>query len=234
MNAIVAEQLGKRYQIHQSGQSKSVSLKIYAQQIFSMKSASVRDFWALRDLNFSIQEGDVVGLVGPNGSGKTTLLRLLSQVAEPTEGKITIKGRVGALLGANTGFHEDLNSIDNIYLSSAIMGFSKRTVDQSLDKIIEFSELDEFIFEPIRHLSSGMQMKLGLSIIMAILPEIIILDEVVGTLDEAFRRKLNTFIENHILGQRTVIIVNHHQEYIQKNCNVVIELNKGKCIKVSR
>ncbi len=233
METLKIQNLGKKYFVSSQGVG-SVALKQYVQDVFSFKSMDKKEFWGLREVSFNAQEGDVIGLIGPNGSGKTTLLNIISQITEPTEGRIEIRGRVGALLGANTGFHLDLNAIENIYLSSSIMGFSKKEIDSSVEKIIDFAELREFMFEPIKHLSSGMQMKLGLSIVMSILPEVVILDEVVGTLDEKFRSKLSDFISNHILGTRTAIMVNHDIEFIKRNCTMIVELEHGKCKNISK
>jgi ABC-type polysaccharide/polyol phosphate transport system ATPase subunit len=231
MTTIKVENLGKRFFISDRHYG-SVALKEYVQDIFSLNMTVKKEHWGLRNVSFSADEGEVIGLVGPNGSGKTTLLNLISEITEPNEGRIEYKGRLGALLGANTGFHSELNVLDNIYLSSSIMGFTKFEVSPHIEEIIELSELNEFVYEPIKHLSSGMQMKLGLSVVMAVLPEIVILDEVVGTLDESFRNKLSDFITNQILGKRTAIVVNHDKAFIQKNCTTIIELNHGKCTNI--
>ena len=228
MSTIQVENLGKRYFISNRSYG-SMALKEYVQDIFSLKTGSKKEHWGLRNVSFEAQEGEVIGLVGPNGSGKTTLLNLISEITEPTEGRIEYRGRLGALLGANTGFHSELNVVDNVFLSSSIMGFSKSDVSPNIEKIIELAGLNEFVYEPIKHLSSGMQMKLGLAVVMCVLPEIVILDEVVGTLDESFRNKLSDFISDHIIGKRTAIVVNHDKDFIERNCTTIIELEHGKC-----
>lgn len=228
MATIKVENLGKRYFVADRTYG-SVALKEYIQDVFSLNMTAKREHWGLRNVSFTAEEGEVIGLIGPNGSGKTTLLNLISQITEPTEGRIEYRGRLGALLGANTGFHSELNVVDNIFLSSSIMGFSKADVSPNIEKIIDLAGLDEFVYEPIKHLSSGMQMKLGLAVVMAVLPEIVILDEVVGTLDESFRNKLSDFISNEILGKRTAIVVNHDRAFIERNCTTIIELDHGKC-----
>ncbi|MCC7460810.1 MAG: ABC transporter ATP-binding protein [Proteobacteria bacterium] len=228
MATIRVENLGKRYFVSDRSYG-SLALKEYVQDIFSLNMTSKREHWGLRNVSFEAEEGEVIGLVGPNGSGKTTLLNLISQITEPTEGRIEYHGRLGALLGANTGFHSELNVVDNIFLASSIMGFGKSDISSNIEKIIDLAGLEGFVYEPIKHLSSGMQMKLGLSVVMAVVPEIVILDEVVGTLDEAFRRKLSDFIADEILGKRTAIVVNHDKDFIQRNCTTIIELEHGKC-----
>lgn len=228
MSTIKVENLGKRFYIANRNYG-SLGLKEYVQDIFSLNMTSKKEHWGLRNVSFAAEEGEVIGLVGPNGSGKTTLLNLISEITEPTEGRIEYRGRLGALLGANTGFHSELNIVDNIYLSSSIMGFSKSEVSLNIEKIIHLAELENFVYEPIKHLSSGMQMKLGLSVVMAIVPEIVILDEVVGTLDETFRNKLSDFISSQIIGKRTAIVVNHDKTFIERNCTTIIELEHGKC-----
>lgn len=233
MFLIQAKELGKKFLISDEVEH-SVALKGYIPNFMASGPPRKREFWALRNITFDIMEGDIVGLIGHNGCGKTTLLNIISQVTEPTEGYAELRGRVGALLGANTGFHPDLNAVDNIYLSSSIMGFSSSTIDSVLEKIIRFAELEKFAYEPIKRLSSGMQMKLGLSIILILTPEIFILDEVVATLDEEFRKKVYDMISDKILGKRTAIIVNHDHEYIRRTCNIIIELEQGRIKSNSR
>jgi ABC-type polysaccharide/polyol phosphate transport system ATPase subunit len=233
MEAISIQNLGKSYLVSGHGVG-SVSIKEYMQKIIMFKMPKKVEFWGLRNVDLQISEGDVIGLIGHNGSGKTTLLKLLSQVTEPSEGEIRIRGSIGALLGANTGFHEELNSIENIYLSSAIMGFSKKDVDRVVEEIVAFSGLSDFIYEPIKHLSSGMQMKLGLSTVMLLMPDIFILDEVVGKLDVGFRGDIQSFITKKIFGKKTAIIVNHDSDFIKSNCNVIIELENGRCKNINR
>jgi len=231
MKVITTTNLGKKYMVSGHGIG---SIKEYMQKVMLFNMPNKSEFWGLRNIDLDIEDGDVVGLVGHNGSGKTTLLKLLSEVTEPSEGEIKLGGRVGALLGASTGFHDELDSIENIYLSSAIMGYSKRDVDKVVEQIIDFAGLKDFIYEPIKHLSSGMQMKLGLSTVMQLMPDIFILDEVVGKLDANFRVDIQKFISEKILGKKTAIIVNHDSDFIKKNCNVIIELEHGKCKNIQR
>lgn len=222
---IVIENLGKKYQLIKDG-DELVSLKESLTGIFKRKKKE--DFWAIRNLNFSALPGDIVGLVGPNGSGKTTLLNIISKITEPTEGKVKYRGSIGAILGANTGFHIDLNGVDNIYLVASIMGYSKREIDAKVDNIVDFAEIREFIRLPVKRLSTGMRMKLGIGIVMIMMPEILIFDEVISVIDSAFMEKVYVKLKDESLKDRLVFMVSHNQEFIEKNCNKILDLTKHK------
>ncbi len=169
-----------------------------------------------------------MGVVGPTGSGKTTLLNIIAQVTEPTEGKVTHRGRVGAILGANTGFHPDLNGLNNISLVTSIMGCSRKEVRKKTDEIIEFSELKDFIYEPVKKLSSGMRMKLGIAIVLVMIPEILIFDEVISVIDQGFTDKVYKKLTDESLSDRVTFIVNHNQQFIEEKCNKILDMTKFK------
>lgn len=222
---IKIEGLGKKYRLIKDGDD-SVSLKETLGSMFRKKSSE--DFWAIRNVSFTGMPGDVIGLVGPNGAGKTTLLNLIAKITEPTEGKIVYRGRIGAILGANTGFHSDLGGIDNIYLISSIMGYSKREVDHKVDSIVEFSGIREFIHLPVKRLSSGMRMRLAIAIVMLLMPEILIFDEVVSVIDQAFMEKVYRKLSDDSLKNRLVFMVSHNHDFIEKHCNKILDLSKIK------
>ncbi|MCZ8512553.1 ABC transporter ATP-binding protein [Paenibacillus filicis] len=191
------------------------------------KKAEKKIFRALDNVSVSIQEGDVVGLVGRNGSGKSTLLKLFSRIIFPTEGSINIKGRVCSLLELGAGFHPDFNGIENIYMNASLFGLSKKDITEKLDDIIGFSELGEFIYRPIRTYSSGMYMRLAFSVAISVDPDILLIDEVLAVGDSAFQQKcINRISELKSLG-KTIVIVTHDHSIVEKLCNYSIWLKNG-------
>ncbi|RIK34636.1 MAG: hypothetical protein DCC52_00010 [Chloroflexi bacterium] len=186
--------------------------------------------WALRDVSFTVEEGDVLGIVGPNGAGKSTLLKILSRITYPTEGRVTIAGRIGALLEVGTGFHPDLTGRENIYLSGTILGMKKREIDQKLDEIIAFAELEKFIDTPIKRYSSGMGVRLGFAVAAHLDPEILILDEVLSVGDESFRRKCVAKMQSAAEDGRTVLFVSHNLPSLADLCPHSIWISKGQIV----
>jgi len=186
------------------------------------------EFWALHDLNFQITQGEVIGLIGANGSGKSTLLKILSRITEPTEGEVKIRGKVASLLEVGTGFHPELTGRENIYINGAILGMSRREVNASLDEIIEFAGVSEFIDTPIKRYSSGMTVRLGFAVAVHLNSEILIVDEVLAVGDWNFQksciRKMSQIAENE---GRTIFFVSHNMAMIENLCSRVILLNKG-------
>lgn len=185
-------------------------------------------FWALKDINFEVKQGEVLGIIGKNGAGKSTLLKILSQIAEPTSGRIEIHGRVASLLEVGTGFHPELSGRDNIYMNGTILGMTRREIDFKLDEIIDFSGVEKFIDTPVKFYSSGMKVRLGFSVAAHLDPEILIIDEVLAVGDFEFQKKCLGKIEDVSSNQgRTVLFVSHNLEAAKSLCNRAIVLNRG-------
>jgi ABC-type polysaccharide/polyol phosphate transport system ATPase subunit len=187
-------------------------------------------FWALKDINFTVKRGESVGIVGRNGSGKTTLLRLLSGIMKPTAGQIMVDGRFASLIGLSAGFLTELSGRKNIYLNAALQGMSPRKVDDLVETIIDFAEIRPFIDTPVKHYSSGMGARLGFSIAIHILPEIVFLDEVLAVGDAEFQQKcINRMLQLKADG-RTFLFVSHGADSVKKLCERTIWLNYGTMI----
>lgn len=187
-----------------------------------------RKFWAVKGVDLAIGRGESVALIGRNGAGKSTLLKLISGIAEPTEGKIEVKGVVAPLLALGNGLDKELTGRENIYLNGAILGYRKGYLREHEKDIIDFAELDEFIDRPVRTYSSGMTMRLAFSIATAAVPEILILDEVLAVGDAAFQRKCNRRIEGIIGSGATVFLVSHSMESVKRLCKRAIWMEKGQ------
>ena len=188
----------------------------------------VEEFWADRHVDFALERGDMLGIIGTNGAGKSTLLKAISGIMEPTEGSIYRKGNIAALLELSSGFDKELTVRENAYLRGAILGYSRRFMDETYEQIIAFSELKEFEDRPFKQLSSGMKSRLAFSIASLVDPDILILDEVLSVGDGAFRKKSEAKM-NEILGKgATTILVSHSLSQVRRLCNKVLWLNKGK------
>jgi len=186
-----------------------------------------RDFWALRDVNFSIYAGEALGIIGENGSGKSTSLKLISRILFPTAGSVSVRGKVSALLELGTGFHRDLTGRDNIYLNGSLLGLNRQHMAARYDDIVAFSELARFIDTPIKHWSSGMVMRLGFAVAINVDPDILITDEVLAVGDEAFQRKCMEQIAEIRRAGKTIIFVSHALEAVRSLCSRAIWLDQG-------
>ena len=185
--------------------------------------------WALKDINFSVEEGDVVGIIGKNGAGKSTLLKLLSRVTTPTTGTITVNGRIASLLEVGTGFHPEMTGRENIYMNGAIMGMTKAEITRKLDEIVDFSGCERYIDTPVKRYSSGMTVRLGFAIAAHLEPEILVVDEVLAVGDAEFQKKAIGKMQDVSKKQgRTVLFVSHNMSSIQTLCNTGIVLDKGQ------
>jgi lipopolysaccharide transport system ATP-binding protein len=187
-------------------------------------------FWALKDINFEVKEGEVLGIIGKNGAGKSTLLKILSQITDPTSGKIEIHGRVAALLEVGTGFHPELSGRDNIYMNGTILGMTKREIDSKLAEIIDFSGVEKFIDTPVKFYSSGMKVRLGFSVAAHLEPEILIIDEVLAVGDFEFQAKCLGKMESVSKEGRTVLFVSHNLEAVKSLCSRCVVLNQGEIL----
>lgn len=184
--------------------------------------------WALRDITFDVDHGEVVGIIGRNGAGKSTLLKILSRITDPTEGEATIYGRVGSLLEVGTGFHPELTGRENVFLNGAILGMKKDQIQRRFDEIVAFAELDKFIDTPVKHYSSGMYVRLAFSVAAHLEPEILLVDEVLAVGDVAFQRKCLGKMGTVAEQGRTVLFVSHNMSLMQMLCERGIFLKDGR------
>ncbi|SDA96363.1 lipopolysaccharide transport system ATP-binding protein [Algoriphagus alkaliphilus] len=187
-------------------------------------------FWALNDINFQVKEGEVLGIIGKNGAGKSTLLKILSQITQPTSGKIEIHGRVASLLEVGTGFHPELSGRENIYMNGTILGMTRREIDSKLDEIIDFSGIEKFIDTPVKFYSSGMNVRLGFSVAAHLEPEILIIDEVLAVGDFEFQAKCLGKMRDVSRQGRTVLFVSHNLEAVKTLCDRAILLENGHIV----
>lgn len=186
-------------------------------------------FWSLKNVSFEVKEGEILGIIGKNGAGKSTLLKILSQITEPTSGKIQIYGRVASLLEVGTGFHPELSGRDNIYMNGTILGMSRKEIDQKLDEIIDFSGVEKFIDTPVKFFSSGMKVRLGFSVAAHLDPEILIVDEVLAVGDYEFQQKcIGKMEEVSNKGGRTVLFVSHNMGSVKSLCETGLFLESGQ------
>src|SRR5205807_6124546 len=185
------------------------------------------DVWALRDVSFSVDPGNAIGLVGRNGSGKTTLLRLLSGIVKPTSGRVTVGGRIGSLLELGAGFHPDLTGRENVYLNGSIHGLRRTAIREKLDEIVAFAGLEDFIDLPVRTYSSGMYMRLGFAIAAHIEADVLLLDEVFAVGDEQFQRKCFGKIFEFKQRGGTIVFVSHDASAVERLCDRAILLRDG-------
>jgi lipopolysaccharide transport system ATP-binding protein len=188
------------------------------------------ELWALRDVNFEVSEGDVLGVIGHNGSGKSTLLKILSQITAPTRGRVFLKGKIASLLEVGTGFHPELTGRDNVFLNGVILGMRQEEVARKFDEIVAFSGVEEFIDTPVKRYSSGMRVRLAFAVAAHLDPEILIIDEVLAVGDQAFQQKCLGKISEVARGGRTVLFVSHNAAAVENLCTRGIVLNHGRLV----
>ena len=193
-------------------------------------NAQREQIWALRDVSFEVEEGEVVGLIGRNGAGKTTLLKVLSRVTRPTTGFAEVHGRMGTLLEVGTGFHPELTGRENVFLSGAILGMSKREMRRKFDEMVAFAEVEKFIDTPLKHYSTGMQMRLAFAVAAHLEPEILLVDEVLAVGDAAFQKKCLGKMGDVSRQGRTIIFVSHNMTALRSLCTRVLWLNGGSIV----
>jgi len=241
---IRTEGLGKKYMIgHQGTRGYKTFREQMLKQVQSFYSRTKKmisgqevlegdeteEFWALKDLNFEIEKGDRVGIIGKNGAGKSTLLKVLSRITEPTTGKIFIKGRVASLLEVGTGFHPELTGRENIFLNGAIMGMSRAEIKRKFDEIVDFSGVEKFLDTPVKRYSSGMYVRLAFSVAAHLEPEILVVDEVLAVGDAEFQKKcLGKMQDVSSSERRTVLFVSHNLMALSSLCNKGIYLKNGQ------
>ncbi len=185
-------------------------------------------FWALRDVDFTVRSGEVLGIIGRNGAGKSTLLKVLSRITSPTEGRAEIHGRMGSLLEVGTGFHPELTGRENIFLNGAILGMRKAEIERKFDEIVAFAEVDRFLDTPVKRYSSGMYVRLAFAVAAHLEPEILVVDEVLAVGDAAFQRKCLGKMGDVAQSGRTVLFVSHNLGAVRQLCNRCVLLEKGR------
>jgi lipopolysaccharide transport system ATP-binding protein len=227
---IEIDSLSKRYRIGRPQHDMSLREEFmeFARQPFKSAQSDVETIWALRDLSFSVDEGEVVGIIGRNGAGKSTLLKILSRITYPTSGEVKVRGRVAALLEVGTGFHEELTGRENIYLNGSILGMRKREVDRHFDAIVAFSGVEQFIDTPIKRYSSGMRLRLGFSVAAHLEPDVLVVDEVLAVGDAEFQRKCMQSMQGLRRSGRTVLFVSHNLAAVENLCSRGIWIDSGR------
>ena len=192
------------------------------------------EFWALRNVDLEVKEGEILGIIGRNGAGKSTLLKILSQITAPTEGKIKVKGRIASLLEVGTGFHPELTGRENVYLNGAILGMTRREVRSKFDEIVAFAEIDEFIDTPVKRYSSGMYVRLAFAVAAHLDPEILIVDEVLAVGDAAFQKKCIGKMSSVSRTGKTILFVSHQMHSIKTLCTSVLCMEGGRGAYIGR
>lgn len=235
MGVIDIENLSKSYNISRK-RGEYLVLRDKLRNVFSgsiniFKKNELRaneNFWALKDVNFHIEQGEIFGVIGHNGAGKSTLLKIISQITPPTSGNIKIKGRMASLLEIGTGFHPELSGRENIFLNGVILGMTKKEIKNKLEEIIDFSGVEKFLDTPVKHYSSGMYVRLAFAVAAHMEAEIILIDEILAVGDNEFQRKcLNKINEIVAKKGRTVVIISHNLEMVRSLCNKCLLLDKG-------
>ena len=215
----------------------SMSFRLSQDRIQSIKEYLVtlakgklkyKEFWALKNVSFTVRPGEVLGIIGRNGAGKSTILKVISGILKPTEGSVSVRGNIVPMLELGSGFDFDLTGRENIYLNGSILGYSRHFLDEKYDETVSFSELGEFIEMPIRNYSSGMMMRLAFSIATVVNPEILIVDEILAVGDEAFQRKSRQRMLELMGGGTTVLFVSHSLDQIREMCDRVLWLDHGQ------
>ncbi|MCL5256547.1 MAG: ABC transporter ATP-binding protein [Chloroflexi bacterium] len=224
--AIRFKKVSKRFILHHD---KARSFQEMAVNLFR-RNGSSEEFWALRNVSFSIAAGESIGLIGQNGSGKSTVLKLVSGILKPTTGGVRVNGRVSALLELGAGFHPDLTGKENVYLNGSILGLKRKEIDARFEEIVDFSELERFIDIPIKHYSSGMYMRLGFAVAVMTTPDILVIDEVLAVGDDAFRQKCLDKIYQMRKDGVTILFVSHVAPVVKQVCDRVLLLHNGELV----
>jgi lipopolysaccharide transport system ATP-binding protein len=242
MSAVISVTgLSKRYRLrHESPRYRSLREELTAAIAGAIRhpfgrrhkcgAASVEDFWALKDVSFTAEKGDRLGIIGRNGAGKSTLLKILSRITDPTEGRVEIAGRVSSLLEVGTGFHPELSGRENIFLNGAILGMRAEEVRRKFDRIVAFAEVERFLDTPVKHYSSGMYVRLAFAVAAHLEPDVLVVDEVLAVGDVQFQQKCLGRMEELSRSGRTILFVTHNVDAMLALCNRGLVLDKGKVI----
>lgn len=219
----------------------SVRYRAPSERIRSLKEFAIRrlqrrveyrEHWALRGVSFEVAKGDVFAIIGPNGAGKSTLLKLIARVLRPTEGRVVVRGRVAPLLEFGAGFHSELTGRENLYLNGALLGFTRKQMDEKFERVVDFAELWDFIDAPLRTYSSGMVARLGFAIATDVEPDVLIVDEVLSVGDEAFRRKSSARMRTFHEAGATILLVSHDMDTVKTICQRAAWLDHGRLMTV--
>lgn len=237
-NVIEVKNVSKKYEIHPEDRSYKILQRDILQKLKNplsfFRGGEKEEFWALKNISFSVEKGEVVGIVGRNGSGKSTLLRILGGISPPSSGEVSIRGKVSSLLEAGSGFHQELTGRENIFLNGIILGMPKKVIEEKYDEIVEFSGVKDFINVPVKFYSTGMYVRLAFSISVYLLPEILLLDEILAVGDAEFQRRSLEKIKRLVQRDNiTVLLVSHNMEYVREFCQKVIFLEKGEIKKIA-
>lgn len=236
--SITIDRLGKRYQL---GELRSRPTRATEAAVGALRrllkgdalrrSGAPEAIWALRDVTFDVPEGQTLGVIGRNGSGKTTLLKVLARITEPTEGRLTIRGRLGAVIDLGTGFHQELTGRENVFLNGAILGMSRAEIKAKFDEIVEFSGVEDFLETPVKRYSAGMKIRLGFSVAAHLEPEVLLIDEVLAVGDAEFQRRCLGRMAEIGRSGRTVVFVSHNINAVENLCDRVIWLDHGQVVR---
>jgi lipopolysaccharide transport system ATP-binding protein len=227
---IEVRNLSKKYKIGE--RQRYLSLRDSVSNIFSSKNTEGPPFWALDDVSFDIQAGESIGIIGRNGAGKSTLLKILSRITPPTKGSVILRGRMASLLEVGTGFHSELTGRENVFMNGSILGLKKREIEAKFDEIVDFSGVEQFIDTPLKHFSSGMQLRLAFAVAAHLEPEILVIDEVLAVGDSIFQQKCMEKMTQQIQhGNKTIIFVSHNLFAVKQLCSKAILLENGRIIK---
>lgn len=230
---IIVDNLSKQYRIGSTEDSAKGFLRSFTKPFRYLSSSlqagkSDEILWALKDVSFEVNQGEVLGVIGRNGAGKSTLLKILSRITEPSGGRALLEGRIGSLLEVGTGFHPELTGRENIYLSGAVLGMKKIEIDQRFDEIVAFAEVERFLNTQVKRYSSGMYVRLAFAVAAHLEPEILLIDEVLAVGDSAFQRKCLGKIGDIAYQGRTVLFVSHHMPAIRKMCSRTMVIHDGR------
>ena len=247
---IAVENLSKRYLVGHKAAQQSFTFRdliVHEARDFARKTRDVlrgrqivqgdeiEEFWALRNVSFEVKQGEIIGIVGRNGAGKSTLLKILSRITDPTEGRVTLRGRVASLLEVGTGFHAELTGRENIFLNGAILGMTQREIREKFDEIVAFAEVERFIDTPVKRYSSGMYVQLAFAVAAHLEPEILVVDEVLAVGDAEFQKKcLGKIDEVSQRDGRTVLLVSHSMGTLSSLCRSAIWLDAESCANMAQ
>lgn len=228
--AVIADRLSKQYRLGELNR-RVLFREVLANVVKQLRNRGRREvqtLWAVRDISFEVQEGEVLGIIGRNGAGKSTLLKLLSRITYPTTGSMQVRGRVASLLEVGTGFHEELTGRENIYLNGSILGMRKREIDKHLDSIVDFAGVDRFLDTPVKRYSSGMRLRLGFAVAAHLEPDVLLVDEVLAVGDAGFQKKCIGAMSHLNEGGRTVLFVSHNLTAVENLCPRTIWVDGGR------
>ncbi len=225
---ITVENISKLYNLNQKVEEEN---KFFFKSLFNKSGKKTKkEFWALKDINFEVQQGDKLGIIGRNGAGKSTLLKILSRIVQPTTGRIEYEGRIASLLEVGTGFHPELTGRENIFLNGSILGMKKSEIKNKFDEIVAFAEVEAFLDTPVKRYSSGMYVRLAFAVAAHLEPEILIVDEVLAVGDAAFQKKCLGKMKDVSSQGRTILFVSHNMAAIQNLCDKCVYLKNGQLI----